>query len=610
MCYAVPREIRGLKVSIVGLNSAWSCGRDGEKGRLWLGGRWQIGHLRPEFDKADMRIVLMHHPLDWFHEKEVPGLRPLFQRDFHFFLHGHEHEGWVDGPLPEGHTRIAAAACYDRSDRPNGYNFVRLNLQTGRGEVRPRHFEPAGGRWRPHLVGKTDDTGKWSLDRLDWLYDKARTLPRPAAGSAAGWAILSPVRCRLYSKRWDLILPQGDLIGTEVFWGLRSSTGHPVDSLSLFSSAEGLSHSRLIVKSLTHGYDVSVQESVAPGSPDQPRQVTYRLRFEPTLKDQDIDILCRRESHGAAFSSVKDQEYGGVPEDRRGWEGGAQVVGWECDRMLLSLRFVGDINLAPSQVMVDPNTGDSDPGPGSQSEKIIWDYWSPDILKDPDLQKIPSTSAVPEVILAVDHPHINTRYNIRWRLPDHEIPNWANLLHLRERLFKLDEDPALHAEAKNHLEEFLVFLRDRMLKLHLGVDWSAPSLRAYIFAFDETTANLVCRVATGPDPGNPFENLPISWGRDVIGWAFRCTKPAGLSRAKQSKGSWILNNLPPAIQALIAFPMLAPDFLPYQPVGVAVIASDSPTSGLHLLVEKFEQIQVLFDKIDESWGLLRSRLIS
>jgi predicted MPP superfamily phosphohydrolase len=111
LCYTVRREIRGMSVAVVGLNSAWSCGRDGEKGRLWLGGPWQVGKHEPEFVRSDIRIALMHHPVDWFHELEAPRLRPLLQRHFEFFLHGHEHQGWVEGPNPDGHTRIAASAC-------------------------------------------------------------------------------------------------------------------------------------------------------------------------------------------------------------------------------------------------------------------------------------------------------------------------------------------------------------------------------------------------------------------------------------------------------------------------------------------------------------------
>jgi hypothetical protein len=165
LVYAQERDVRGVKVGIAGLNSAWTCGRDDEKSHLWLGGDWQIGHVTSQMANAQVRIALIHHPANWFSEFEDPHIWRLIERDFTFCLHGHEHQGWVT-QLAEGHTRIAAAAGYDGSGMPNGYNFVQLDLTNGSGAVWLRQFDANGGGWIKRVIAKKAPDGVWSLTNV------------------------------------------------------------------------------------------------------------------------------------------------------------------------------------------------------------------------------------------------------------------------------------------------------------------------------------------------------------------------------------------------------------------------------------------------------------
>lgn len=155
-----------LCVAIAGFNTAWTCYQPKEKGQLRLCGDFQIETLRPDVASAQLRIALMHHPLNWFMDDEDPQTKRKLEKDFHFLLHGHEHQGWVDtkyageGEAERVHATIAAAACYERADRENGYNIVRLDLEKGRGEVFLRHF--AGGSWVKHTLEEAPD-GIWPI---------------------------------------------------------------------------------------------------------------------------------------------------------------------------------------------------------------------------------------------------------------------------------------------------------------------------------------------------------------------------------------------------------------------------------------------------------------
>ncbi len=165
LCYSLTRMVGSHLVSVVGLNSAWSCSRESEKGKLWMAGRWQIDHLLRHVDKSGLSIALMHHPPNWLVEYEDPQLSRQLARDFDFSLHGHEHQDWV---MPiDSHVRIAAGATYEGSQQSNGYNFVRLDIENRTGEVWLRRYESNSGGWVPAVVfGKTTDAGQWRLAGL------------------------------------------------------------------------------------------------------------------------------------------------------------------------------------------------------------------------------------------------------------------------------------------------------------------------------------------------------------------------------------------------------------------------------------------------------------
>ncbi|MCH8293294.1 metallophosphoesterase, partial [Candidatus Poribacteria bacterium] len=174
LIYADAREVAGLRVGIAGFNSAWSsrgAGRE-EMGRLWMAGRFQLETLLQQLPPNDFAIALVHHPSNWLVPEENPEFGRQLERDFPFVLHGHEHQDFVRHDASTGHTVISAGACHEWSEgKNNGYNFVRLNLATGVGEVWLREYESIGGGWRPRVItGRTDDLGCWRLEHLDpWM---------------------------------------------------------------------------------------------------------------------------------------------------------------------------------------------------------------------------------------------------------------------------------------------------------------------------------------------------------------------------------------------------------------------------------------------------------
>jgi Leucine-rich repeat (LRR) protein len=166
LIYADAREVAGVRIGIAGFNSAWSAyGGKEELGKLWMAGRFQLETLRETMPAHDMKIALLHHPCNWLGSEENPSFRRLLGREFTFVLHGHEHQDFVETDASTGHSVISAGACHEWSEsKNNGYNFIRLNLDTGAGEVWLRQYESIGGGWVPRCItGKTDERGCWKL---------------------------------------------------------------------------------------------------------------------------------------------------------------------------------------------------------------------------------------------------------------------------------------------------------------------------------------------------------------------------------------------------------------------------------------------------------------
>ncbi len=166
LIYADAREVAGVRIGIAGFNSAWSAqgGRE-DLGKLWMAGRFQLETILGNMPPHDIKIALLHHPTNWLVPEENPSFGRLLEREFTFVLHGHEHQDFVRTDASTGHSIISAGACHEWSEsKNNGYNFVRLNLETGTGEVWLRQYDSTGGGWVSRCIAKrTDDRGCYTL---------------------------------------------------------------------------------------------------------------------------------------------------------------------------------------------------------------------------------------------------------------------------------------------------------------------------------------------------------------------------------------------------------------------------------------------------------------
>ncbi len=183
--YRVSAQLPGhpLPVHIIGLNTAWLCGDDADKGHLLLAENQLGTHLTTDCgdELPGLRIVLMHHPLSDL--ADAGSSKRLLATHADLVLRGHLHETevveWIE---PDRRLReLAAGSLYEgglADTYGNSCHFVRLDLDSKlrpiEALVRFRSFSSRGGHW-------FDDSGLYSQSkngRLAWKFHHA--LPNKA----------------------------------------------------------------------------------------------------------------------------------------------------------------------------------------------------------------------------------------------------------------------------------------------------------------------------------------------------------------------------------------------------------------------------------------------
>ncbi|MDD4448586.1 MAG: tetratricopeptide repeat protein, partial [Methanothrix sp.] len=159
-------EIDGRKIKLLGINSAWMCARHkdeagefSDQGYLCIG-ESQIYDSLENISDSDIKIAVLHHPLDWLTPFDLSRNEVHLKRKCNFILHGHAHKPGASAVRDNFgyYITIPAGACYDRSMSANSdytysYNYVHLDFDTDKGIVFPRRWSDLNRVWR-----KDDET--------------------------------------------------------------------------------------------------------------------------------------------------------------------------------------------------------------------------------------------------------------------------------------------------------------------------------------------------------------------------------------------------------------------------------------------------------------------
>lgn len=190
LAYMSQISIDGLKVSLLGLNSAWLCGRDGEGGKLLIGER-QVINLIEFSEQADsvLCLGLAHHPVEWLYEWDQVTCRSQLLPKIDFYHRGHLHqpEVYLSSVPSSPCLSVAAGSGHVTRFFRNSYNMISLDLGSGECTVSQFEFTAEQGRYNhsKDTTAKISLKGKFPGD-LETLYDVI-SQAIPSAHAYAGY---------------------------------------------------------------------------------------------------------------------------------------------------------------------------------------------------------------------------------------------------------------------------------------------------------------------------------------------------------------------------------------------------------------------------------------
>lgn len=157
--YARVVEINGLRLGIAGFNSAWTCAGPEDDRNIWLAAEWQFNQAKKTLCEVDVRIGLVHHPVDWLSVPDRELSTARIASDFDFWLHGHSHSAWVT-PV-QSHTVIAAGAVGAGHSDEFGVNLTTVDLVSCSVTTHLHTRKSGASAWTIAPVAEHAVDGKW-----------------------------------------------------------------------------------------------------------------------------------------------------------------------------------------------------------------------------------------------------------------------------------------------------------------------------------------------------------------------------------------------------------------------------------------------------------------
>jgi predicted phosphodiesterase len=149
--YIATKTLSPLKLSIIGINSAWLC-QSGQKdqGNVVVGERQIIEATRAiEEEQPHFVIAMIHHPLFWLCSFEHKAVEDKLRQVCDVVLRGHLHETDFQTHVTGDHRCVfaAAGASFKTRESRNSFNYVELDIGEGSCTITPFDYAPSRGEF-------------------------------------------------------------------------------------------------------------------------------------------------------------------------------------------------------------------------------------------------------------------------------------------------------------------------------------------------------------------------------------------------------------------------------------------------------------------------------
>jgi len=178
-------EIQGIKLGIVGVNTAWLAYSDEDRHNI-SAGKGLLEDGLESIKDCDIKIILGHHPIDWFLDTEVEPVRALLGRHAALYLHGHMHKGKARYEEGGGYPFLAlqSGASFQARENEvwvNRFLWCELDLTARELSIEPLQWSPDHQNW---VVDGTAFPPRYQQDNRWVLPLPSPTLQQPIIRTA------------------------------------------------------------------------------------------------------------------------------------------------------------------------------------------------------------------------------------------------------------------------------------------------------------------------------------------------------------------------------------------------------------------------------------------
>lgn len=149
--YVATKTLSPLRISIMGLNSAWLClSGQKDRGNVVVGERQIIEAVKAvQQERPHFVIALIHHPTFWLSEFEHMIAEDRLRRSCDFILRGHLHETDVQTHVAGDRNClfVAAGASFETREKRNSFNHVELDIGKGICTITTFEYRPMSGEF-------------------------------------------------------------------------------------------------------------------------------------------------------------------------------------------------------------------------------------------------------------------------------------------------------------------------------------------------------------------------------------------------------------------------------------------------------------------------------
>lgn len=134
-------QVNGQNIAVVMVNSAWnSCGDSSREAKKIVIPRDEIIKSLSDINACDKKILVMHHPIDWFEDENASQIEQLMAQ-FDFVFTGHKHHEIHNAVLHmNGITIYNYASKVDIEKGENGYSLISYDDETSKVCIKSRIY--------------------------------------------------------------------------------------------------------------------------------------------------------------------------------------------------------------------------------------------------------------------------------------------------------------------------------------------------------------------------------------------------------------------------------------------------------------------------------------